>query len=136
MKKAIFIIWQFTYGIIQSLAGLFLFLFNASGRHKVYKGAIVTEWSKKSCLSLGAFIFISKNVFAKDEIFTDILKHEYAHSIQSLILGPLYIFVIGIPSAIWFAYPKFIKMRRERGISYYTFYTERWAESIKKSLKE
>jgi hypothetical protein len=45
--------------------------------------------------------------------FTD-WRHEFGHRFQSLLLGPFYLFVIGIPSAI----------SRQS-----TFYTERWADA-------
>lgn len=44
----------------------------------------------------GLFIFINKNDHTEK-----LRKHEYGHTIQSLILGPLWIFVIGLPSLIW-----------------------------------
>ena len=46
---------------------------------------------------------------------------------QSLLRGPLYLFVIGIPSAGWCNAHRFEKMRRA-GASYFDFYPEKWAE--------
>lgn len=34
-------------------------------------------------------------------ILQTLLVHEYGHTIQSMILGPLYLIVIGIPSTLW-----------------------------------
>jgi hypothetical protein len=51
--------------------------------------------------------------------------HEFGHSIQSLMLGPLYLIVIGLPSAILAANITDIFNKR-----YYWFYTEKWADSI------
>lgn len=51
--------------------------------------------------------------------------HECGHSIQSMILGPLYLLIIGIPSLIWAAW-----WNNSRGVSYYSFYTERWADRL------
>ena len=55
-------------------------------------------------------------------------KHEYGHYQQSLRLGWLWIFVIGIPSLIWAGC--FQKYRRKNKISYYSFYTEKWANKL------
>lgn len=53
--------------------------------------------------------------------------HEYGHTIQSLLLGPVWAFVIAIPSFIWCNTPRFVKMRKEEGVSYYKLYCEGWA---------
>ena len=69
-------------------------------------------------LSLGRYIFVNMLNF-------DLVRHEYGHSRQSKILGPLYLLVIGLPSLIWF------KMYRQMWKkSYYWFYTERWADYL------
>ena len=51
--------------------------------------------------------------------------HEFGHSIQSLILGPLYLIIIGIPSSLLAANISDAMNKR-----YYWFYTEKWADSI------
>ena len=69
-------------------------------------------------LSLGRYIFVNMLNF-------DLVRHEYGHSRQSKILGPLYLLIIGLPSLIWF------KMYRQTWKkSYYWFYTERWADYL------
>lgn len=55
----------------------------------------------------------------------DSLRHEYGHTRQSLYLGPLYLFVIGIPSLLWAGLYRI----RKTG-SYYAFYTEKWADKL------
>ena len=71
-------------------------------------GAVITEWNDKSSL----------------------LVHEYGHTIQSLILGPLYLIVIGIPSALWGFLPNLHKKRKDDQISYFSFFTEGWANRL------
>ena len=56
--KWIYLLIQFTWGLLQSLLGLFVFLVNFRSSHYFYYGAIVTEWNLKSSVSLGCFIFI------------------------------------------------------------------------------
>ena len=55
------------------------------------------------------------------------MEHEYGHTIQSLILGPLYLIIIGIPSTLWGFLPCFNIKRRSKSISYFSFFTEKWA---------
>lgn len=56
------------------------------------------------------------------------LAHELGHRKQSRMLGPLYLFVVGIPSVVRFIY------RRLRGKDYAWYiagYPESWAERLK-----
>lgn len=78
----------------------------------------------KSAFTLGKFSFCEPAVTRKG------VNHEYGHYRQSMILGPLYLLVIAIPSALHYLW---IKLKRLAGIypEYYTFYTERWAERLK-----
>ena len=114
--------------MIQSTAGFVTFLLNIREKHSFYHGAVVTEWKLKSSVSLGMFIFVTK--FPGEDFKRMITVHEYGHTIQSLILGPLYLLVIGAPSALWAGIPAFSRMRRRRQMSYYRFYPERWANHL------
>ncbi len=125
MKKLIYGILQILWGLPQTLLGFAVFLRLRKAPHFWYHGAVVTEWKKRTGLSLGLFLFVPEGKTGKD-----FLVHEYGHTIQSLVLGPLYLFVIGIPSAIWCNVPWFVKLRRKKKISYQKFYTERWANRL------
>ena len=122
-------ILQWTWGIIQNVAGFFVFLANFRRRHFRYNNALVTVWnSKRGSMGLGMFIFISESAMCRNREFT--LKHEYGHTIQSIILGPLFLPVIGLPSLLWAGLPVFRKNRERRSLSYYWLYTERWANFL------
>lgn len=75
-------------------------------------------------VSLGEYIFLCPNHWDNETV----LKHEKGHSKQSLYLGWLYLLVIGIPSFIWSGC--FREFRQKHNISYYWFYTERWADEL------
>jgi hypothetical protein len=89
----------------------------------MYKGSVCTEWKRNVGLSLGLFIF----VWPDD---TRVCVHEYGHSIQSAVLGPLYLPIIGIPSAIWANLPALQKRRSHQHLSYYRFFPEKWANRL------
>lgn len=131
MKKTVFFItyWliQLSWGILQSIIGFAVFLWCLRDPHFIYHGAIATRWHYGGGVSLGLFIFYQGD----DE---RMLKHEYGHTVQSAILGPLYLAVIGLPSALWCNLPYFERMRRERHISYDTLYTEKWATGIGRKI--
>ncbi|PKM54582.1 MAG: hypothetical protein CVV00_07625 [Firmicutes bacterium HGW-Firmicutes-5] len=121
----IYILLQCTWGLLQSLAGLLVFLLNITSSHNLYHGAVRTQWSAKSGLSLGLFIFVPTD--CSREISEKMSVHEYGHTLQSLLLGPLYLLVIGLPSFIWFLlYPI---NKKKKGIFYYDFIIEKWADA-------
>ena len=126
MNKFVYYLYlfvQWTWGILQSLLGLLLYLKLHACHHFRYKGSYGTLWPYSGGVSLGCFIFVSR-------MDADILQHEYGHTIQSLVLGPLYLLIIGLPSFIWCKTPYFIRKRQNENISYYKLYTERWADRL------
>lgn len=129
MRKALYILCQCTWGALQSLCGLAVFLVNMGRRHYVYHGAIVTEWKSPYSASLGMFVFISEQHIGR-EAYKPILVHEYGHTLQSLMLGPLYLPAVALPSCIWCMTPALHKMRVKKKLSYYSFYTESWANKL------
>ncbi|MBP3853328.1 MAG: hypothetical protein J6D18_02030 [Erysipelotrichaceae bacterium] len=136
MRVVLYLLVQWTWGLIQTTAGFFMYCMHLRDRHYFYHGATVTEWNHPSGLSLGAYIFIPNHRY-RDPKDRRLLVHEYGHTIQSLILGPLYLFVIGIPSFLWANLKTFQQRRVRLNTSYYAFYTERWANDwARKVTKE
>jgi hypothetical protein len=139
MKTVLYIILQLTWGFLQSFLGLLVFIFNINAKHYFYHGAVVTEWKNKSSVSLGMFVFITKepyfaeklkDEYTEKELSQRLLVHEYGHTIQSLILGPLYLIVMGIPSTLWGFLPACHHKRKTQGVSYFSFFTEKWANRL------
>ena len=128
MKRVIFILIQALWGFPQTIVGVVVLLAHIRHPHYRFHGAIVTPWNKKGSLSVGPFIFLSRHL--KPEFVEHILVHEYGHCIQSLIFGPLYLLVMGLPSLIWGELPALRKLRREEHVPYFGFYTERLANYL------
>ena len=136
LKQMIYVIAQCTWGIIQTILGAILFVMYISNKHFIYHGSIVTKWKYHSSVSLGLFVFVAEAIcFKKDkallsceESFNRLLVHEYGHTIQSLIFGPLYIVVIGIPSMLWGVCG--VKKRLNNNVAYGSFFTEKWANAL------
>ncbi|MBP3866239.1 MAG: hypothetical protein J6D25_00310 [Eggerthellaceae bacterium] len=130
MRSVLYAIVQLVWGLPQTLAGLFVLLIHRNRPHFRYRGAVVTTWKSRKALSLGPFVFMNGSddvATALESVDRPLLVHEYGHTIQSLFLGPLYLPAVGLPSAIWFNVPALSRMRSEKGVSYYGFYTERSA---------
>lgn len=75
-------------------------------------------------VSLGRYIFLCPAHWHDAQV----LSHETGHSKQSKYLGPLYLLVIGLPSFLWAGC--FGWFRKKYGVSYYAFYTEKWADHL------
>lgn len=127
---------QWTWGMLQNLLGLVIFLICIRKPHKIFRTAVVTMWNRPDSMGCGMFVFLSSQ---KPMGFSDAmvqkfryetLLHEYGHTIQSLILGPMFLPVIGIPSFIWASLPVFERLRSRRRISYYWLYCEKWATNL------
>lgn len=85
------------------------------------EGNGIYHWKAWSGLSLGDYIFV--NAHASDLM----VRHEAGHRRQSVMLGPLYLLVVGLPSFLW-ASLKRAGLFKDR--DYYSFYTERWADKL------
>ena len=139
MKRFLYVLVQCTWGCLQTAFGLLCFLVHIRDRHFWYHGALVTEWSAPSSVSLGLFVFVAEKpyfyrllqeAYTEEALSSRLLVHEYGHTVQSLLLGPLYLPAMGIPSTVWGFWPGCARARRERGISYFSFFTEAWANRL------
>lgn len=118
MKNLLLYIWQ----LPQNIVGLVLrLIFTGEVKHKV---AGIDFWycpKFPGGISLGSTMMIGSK-------YDLTVRHEYGHQIQSKILGPLYLLMIGLPSIIWAGlYGPVIK---ETPNGYFKFYTEKWADKL------
>lgn len=121
MKDFLKFIWQFPQNLIALIYRAYLDDKGMILAIEYYKGVII-YYTKDTVgnVSLGDNIFISATAPGR------IVKHEWGHTRQSLILGPLYLIVIGIPSIIWASVHKKIAPNT----SYFDFFTEKWADKL------
>lgn len=127
-------ILQCTWGFAQTFIGaILLFWCVAFCKQKPFRygDSIACVLPNKSgSLSLGLFFFLHPK--AANNEYTK--RHEWGHTRQSLLLGPLYLFVIALPSMVWCNF--FRKYREKNDVSYYVFYTEKWANKCAKLSSE
>ena len=124
-NRKIYRFLQWTWGIFQNIVGYLAFRYCLRRHYPIFRfqNAYVSLWKRRDSASIGMFIFLGYPS-------TDILSHEYGHTIQSCILGPFYFPVIGLPSLIW-CHAKRFERKRQRGIYRYSdFYPERWANRL------
>jgi hypothetical protein len=127
-EKILLYIWQFPQTILA------LILIKAFKCEKVVglcrtKDVYVTDSKKMSGISLGEIIILRRTMMDKDTV-----AHEYGHSIQSLFFGPLYLIIVGIPSAVFnnlwdrLFHKEWSQLRRTSW--YYSRYPENWADEL------
>lgn len=103
----------------QILVGALVALFSGAkwdSKEKLFR------WKRDDGLSLDFFIFVSANASENTK------NHERGHTKQSRMLGPLYLFTVGICSFIWSAF--FVDYRIKHKVSYYDFWCEKWADEL------
>ncbi|MBQ5970639.1 MAG: hypothetical protein IJL52_11115 [Clostridia bacterium] len=131
LKKFLFYFVQWTWGLPVNLVGGIAFLICTKLLHRRYQRfgyAFITylPW-KQGGLSLGLFIFMRDQHPNKKWTYNTRI-HEYGHTWQCLLLGPLYYLVIALPSAVWCNV--FDGYRRKHNVSYYKLYCESWANAF------
>jgi len=123
MIKVLLYIWQ----LPQHLLGLLLIACVRVHTVSDYKTAKVYRAGIGWGISLGQYIIVSVS-----NPSTNLVPHEYGHSLQSRMLGPLYLIVVGLPSitmnmlsSILFlvGYPQF-------AWNYYRRWPESWADKL------
>ncbi len=128
---------KFTWEIPQTVIGFFVFLVCKILKRKtfIYKNSILTE-TKKTGVSLGAFIFCvsveSYSSFGHDDPLreaADCRNHEHGHTIQSKMLGPLYLLIVGLPSLTMNILTTLKVLKSE---NYYKRFPENWADKLGK----
>ena len=111
--------WQ----LPQNLLGLLLVaILRPEDAYDFHGSKVYYSHRMRGGISLGRYIIIRSYQLA-DGGKTE--HHELGHSLQSRMLGWFYLFVVGIPSILWAAW-----WNEGRNRSYYSFYTERWADAL------
>nr|DAO34855.1 MAG TPA: hypothetical protein [Crassvirales sp.] len=128
IKDSLMWLWQFPQNILAlCIEGI---LCQAAYREGKVDGNTIIVNSilppAMSFMSLGDYIFVNPMSLQKS---TQPIQHEFGHSKQSDILGPLYLIVIGIPSLL---HNIVYYLCSKIGIkwNYYSFYTESWANKL------
>lgn len=134
IRAFLFHLVQWTWGLPANLAGalLHLVLRLRGGRPGRFRHARVL-WIRGPFIRgmcLGEFLFLEgpdPEPPLPGTVRQALLVHEYGHACQVLLLGPLFPFLVGIPSMLWAGLPAFRRLRARRGIPYDRLYCEAWA---------
>ena len=106
-------LWQ----LPQILLGLLLIKITKAVKKEEYWEVEVKNWG----VSLGPIILLDK------DYDTTTLLHEKGHSKQSMLLGPLYLLIVGVPSAGMNLLTRINILKNE---NYYKRWPESWADKL------
>ena len=124
IRNLILFIWQLPQHIVALIYfGYLVMMCKDLGVDSRYKQAIVIPCVMRGAVTLGNYVFVGLN-----SEYRKTVKHELGHTIQSKILGPLYLIVIGIPSITYCGLRRLFPSLRKK--NYYNFYTEKWANNL------
>ncbi len=134
MKKFLFYFVQWTWGLsVNLIGGICCLVFKYFKKCRVERYGY--NWftyvpGNFGGLSLGLFVFIrdTSKEKGKEQWLYNTQIHEYGHTFQCLMLGPLYWLVVAIPSFIWCNL--FANYRKKNNVSYYKLYCESWANRL------
>lgn len=120
MIKLLLYLWQ----LPQEIIGFFLVLI-LKGKQTKYGiiGIYTVPNLFHSGISLGDYIIFDSRIEISE---TDVL-HEYGHQLQSRMLGPLYLLIVGIPSLIGNIYSR---IKKKDNKWYYSRFPENWADKL------
>ena len=130
----ILLFMRFVWELPQNISGIFVFVV-LKYRHRV----ISTETEQnlffietnRTGVSLGSFVFWTKAGNRFPALENDCRMHEYGHTRQSLMFGPLYLVVIGIPSLARVFYRWWYRKKHGRPWEkYFDGYPENWADKL------
>ena len=127
MKHILYYLIHWTWGFMTSFVGLLVFLISKICGCETYRyrKAICIVWPGNfgGC-ELGMFFIRGKQNIS-------ICPHEYGHSIQTLIFGPLMPLIISLPSFIRYWHREFRKLiKKPCKNSYDSIWFERWATNL------
>ena len=130
LKDFLFMFVQWTWALPVNLVGWIAYIICTKilgyrWQHFGYAKIVYVPW-KGGGLSLGLFIFMKDNHSKKTWTYNTRI-HEYGHTWQCLLLGPLYWIVIAIPSFIWCNC--FAGYRKKNNVPYSALYCEAWANA-------
>lgn len=133
----------YAWELPQSSLGLALFGVQAARgrvkRMRIEEGRVFAEVSGAIAISLGHFVFYSQEDNAYVPVGPENRDHEYGHALQSRLLGPFYLPVVGVTSELRVVYAIAYKhLRGRRWAHYYDGFPEDWADrlgGVDKSLR-
>lgn len=127
MKNFLLWLWQLPQNLIGWGMKVY-FMKVDKGKYRIHSNDGVLFMRTPSMpggVSLGNYVFLRLRKWYRNSAYEVSEAHEYGHCKQSRMLGWLYLFVVGIPSALHNLW-----QRKHRDHDYYAWYCEAWADKL------
>lgn len=142
LNKFWYYLLNYTWGLPLTIVGWFVALALIITGHKPrrYGPCFVFSVGGQNWggFSIGTTIVVDTDPFNFPQdpgYHTDILDHEFGHSVQNALFGPFMLFVVSIPSMIRYWWATW-KMKRDRGFTLTFDYYSIWFEATASSWGE
>ena len=119
LRAILLYLWQLPQNLLGLLLLLLLLVLKGETRHRLGSIRFYFLDTFPGGITLGEYIIVG----TRQELT---VRHEYGHVLQSRMLGPMYLIVIGLPSVLWAWLHRYMAPDK----SYYWLYTERWADLL------
>lgn len=124
-------VWVLPQTILGLVVYLAACLFNRSWGYSPEWGVFIFRRFFGSGACFGEWIILEGDLSCVDR---ESVRHECGHRVQSRILGPLYLLVVGVPSIVRNVYCRLVLSKTmtvfERQLWYYTGFPELWADQL------
>lgn len=122
-NPVLYYLLQFTWGLTMNIAGAltfaFLIIFKKKKVERYQNTLYISVGKTWGGCNLGMFFLTDRHAAGTTKM------HEAGHGLQNAVFGPLFLFIVAIPSAIRYHYREW---RRKKGLPNYTGYYDIWFE--------
>ena len=142
------IVFNWTWGIFMSLIGAIATgVCMITGKFEIKKCAnspliavVLKSDRSMGSATLGMFCISGKYNYEHgivSEVAPDfvVMDHEWGHTIQNAIVGP-FMAIVAICSVVWCGITHPAAKKKDNNVSYYSYWTEKWANYLGKHYKD
>lgn len=124
------VLWELPQNILGAIVYVAFWIRSGIIKTDCEKGRLFIE-TRSTGVSLGFFIFWTPSGNRFKHYINDCRMHETGHAIQSKLLGPFYLLIIGLPSFTRAVYSRYYY--RKYGMqweNYFNAFPENWADKL------
>ena len=131
LRLAALFVWELPQNVLGALDLAATVALRRVRRVRWERERLFVEVRGAGAVSLGLFVFWSRDDTPYVRITSANKEHEYGHSLQSRLLGPLYLPLVGLPSSARVVYAVlYRKLTGRRWDDYFRGYPEDWADRL------
>ena len=129
---------QLTWGLLTTIVGLIAtvicVVFLKGKIHKNGFSYIIEVGGNWGGVNMGAVSFCGN--YYGTSYWDEVRCHEFGHSIQNLFLGPLFPFIVGIPSTTRYWLSMFGKLKQDYDYAWFEYTASKWGTAWINKLED